>query len=361
MIYLAILLIAGLIAIVLNFPVFGRLPSAEQLQVFKTLPNYREGSFQNLSHTPVKPEGVSYFTIMKGLAKKNPNGRPAFTLPSIKPNFAMEPDRTRLIWFGHSSYLIQSAGMNILIDPVFSKSTSPFTLVGNRSYPGTDFIDFEDLPDIDLLIISHDHYDHLDYPTIKKLKATTKLIITSIGVGAHLKRWGFDADRIRELNWNETYQEEKRFSITAMSARHFSGRMFKRNQSLWSSYVLKVSGLNLYLGGDSGYDTHFKAIGDQYGPFDLAILECGQYNENWPYIHMFPETTVQAAIDLGAKVLLPVHWGKFTLAQHDWNEPVKRAVAEGSKRGYTLTTPMLGESVWINESYPKSKWWAQES
>jgi L-ascorbate metabolism protein UlaG (beta-lactamase superfamily) len=357
MVYIAILVIVCFVVIIVKLPVFGRLPSAEQLKDFKKLPNYRDGSFQNLSPTPMKPEGVSYFTIMKGLLKKNVNGRPSATLPSVKPDFSMEPDRTRLIWFGHSSYLIQSAGMNILVDPVFSKTTSPFSFIGNRNYPGTDFIQAEDLPEIDVLIISHDHYDHLDYPTILKIKARTKLVITSVGVAAHLIRWGFDADRIRELNWNEAFQAEERFSITAMSARHFSGRMFKRNQSLWSSFILKISGLTLYLGGDSGYDTHFKAIGDQYGPFDLAVLECGQYNENWPYIHMFPETTVQAAIDLGAKVLLPVHWGKFTLAQHDWDEPVKRVSAESIKRGFTLTTPMLGESVWINEHYPKSPWW----
>jgi L-ascorbate metabolism protein UlaG (beta-lactamase superfamily) len=357
MIYLFILLFAGFIAIILNLPVFGRLPSPGQLESIKKLPNYWEGSFQNLSPTPVKPDGVSYFTIMKGLLKKNENGRPSFTLPSFKPDFTMEPGRTRLIWFGHSSYLIQSAGMNILVDPVFSKTTSPFSFIGNKNYPGTDFINAEELPNIDVLIISHDHYDHLDFPTINKLRAKTKLVITSLGVAAHLIRWGFNADHIRELNWNDAYLEDDRFSITALSARHFSGRMFKRNQSVWSSFMLKVSGLNLYLGGDSGYDTHFKAIGDQYGPFDLAVLECGQYNENWPYIHMFPETTVQAAVDLGAKVLLPVHWGKFTLALHDWDDPVKRVVAESIKRNFTLTTPMLGESVWLNESYPRSNWW----
>jgi L-ascorbate metabolism protein UlaG (beta-lactamase superfamily) len=359
-VYTTLLVIAVLIAIVfivIKLPVFGRLPSGERLERIKRLPNYLNGSLQNISHTPVKPDGVSYFTIMKGVIKKNPNGTPSFELPHVKPDFKAQPGRSRVIWFGHSSYFIQSDGLNILVDPVFSKTTSPFSFVGNTNYPGTDFIHAEDFPAIDLVIISHDHYDHLDYPTVLKFKDKTKLWLTSIGVGSHLERWGIEKSNIQELAWGEEFKFNAEVSFRALSARHFGGRLFKRNQTLWSSFILKTPTQKLYLGGDSGYDTHFAEIGKGYGPFDLAVLECGQYDEYWPYIHMFPEQTVQAALELKANALLPVHWGKFTLANHDWNDPIERAVKAIGASGLQLTTPMLGESIWLQEHYPASAWW----
>jgi L-ascorbate metabolism protein UlaG (beta-lactamase superfamily) len=360
-VFISLAVILSLLILIMNLPVFGRLPTGERLERISEAENYSDGSFQNASLTPVKPEGVSYFTIIKTIAKKNKNSTPPFALPAIKPDFSAKPGGSQLIWFGHSSYFIRTAGLNILVDPVFSKTTSPFTFIGNSSYLGTDFIHPADLPDIDILLITHDHYDHFDYPTILKLKSKTKLFVTSIGVGAHLEHWGVKKEQIRELLWNEEFKFNDQVGFIAKPARHFSGRLFKRNKSLWSSFILKTADQTIYLGGDSGYDTHFKAIGDQYGPFDLAILECGQYNELWPYIHMFPEQTVQAALDLKAKVLLPVHWGKFTLAQHDWDEPIERLLKASASQGLQVTTPMLGESIKLQEYYPASAWWRLSS
>jgi L-ascorbate metabolism protein UlaG (beta-lactamase superfamily) len=355
--FIVLFIIITAVVLVVKLPVFGRLPQGERRARIIADPHYSKGSFQNLSPTPVKPEDVSYLTIIRSVLKKNKKSTPDFALPSVKPDFSTERSGTKIIWFGHSSYFIKAAGLRILVDPVFSKTTSPFSFVGNTNYPGMDFVHAEDFPEIDVLLITHDHYDHLDYPTILKLKSKTKLFVTSLGVGAHLERWGVPKADIRELVWGEKFLIKEGVSLRALPARHFSGRLFKRNQTLWSSFILRTPTRRIYLGGDSGYDNHFAQIGTQYGPFDLAVLECGQYNAYWPYIHMFPEQTVQAAIDLQARVLLPVHWGKFTLAQHDWDEPVERALAASKGAEVQLTTPLPGESVWLQDDLPTSNWW----
>lgn len=343
---------------VLRLPVFGQLPHGAGLTRIKQLPNYGKDALENLSPTPMKPDGVSYFDMLLMVLKGNKNGRPKQVLPSLKPDFS-KVKGLKLIWFGHSSYFLQVDGLNILVDPVFSPRTSPFSFMGSKNYPGTDFISPEDFPALDIVLITHDHYDHLDYRSILKLKAKTRHFITSLGVGSHLERWGIPADQMTELAWGETTTFEG-LTFRATSARHFTGRLFKRNQTLWSAFILQTEAYRLYLGGDSGYDTHFKRDGELYGPFDLAILECGQYNAYWPHIHMFPEQTVQAAKDLKAKVLLPVHWGKFSLSVHDWNESIIRAVKKAEESGQKITTPMLGEPVVLDQHYPSKKWYLEE-
>ncbi|CAN5874611.1 hypothetical protein BH11BAC4_BH11BAC4_23300 [soil metagenome] len=207
------------------------------------------------------------------------------------------------------------------------------------------------------LILTHDHYDHLDYKTVVNLKEKVKTVYCSLGLSSHFIYWGFDETTIDELDWWQTKTMSPGITLTATPARHFSGRGIKRAKTLWSSFILKTNDHNLYLGGDSGYDRHFKEIGEKYGPFDIAILESGQYNESWPFIHMMPEQTVQAAHDLRAKVLLPVHWAKFTLSLHPWNEPVKRILAEAKRTGLKVTTPLIGEPVILDSSYPDATWW----
>jgi L-ascorbate metabolism protein UlaG (beta-lactamase superfamily) len=215
----------------------------------------------------------------------------------------------------------------------------------------------EDFENIDVLIITHDHYDHLDYQSVLKIAPKTKKIITSLGVGAHLEKWGISADKINELAWGGSVSISPAINFIAVPARHFTGRKFKRNQTLWSAFILQTADQQLFLGGDSGYDTHFAEIGQQYGPFDIAMLECGQYNAYWPYIHMFPEQTVQAAIDLKARVLLPVHWAKFSLAMHPWNEPIERVVVAARNLNQRLVTPKLGETIVLDKYLPTEKWW----
>lgn len=338
---------------------FGKVPAGERLERIKEVPNYRDGAFQNLSPTPVMLPGKSVLDLASEYFKPAIDRKPDHTLPSVRTDLRTLPDdEATLVWFGHSSYLIKIAGRTILVDPVFSGNASPVAFFG-KNYPGSNVYSVEDLPDIDVLLLTHDHYDHLDYDTIVKLKSKVGRVVSSLGVGAHLESWGYDSGIIDELAWHETTTVADVLEFTALPARHFSGRLLKRGQTLWSSFVLQTPACKLYLGGDSGYDTHFKQIGERYGPFELAILECGQYGTNWPYIHMLPEQTAQAALDLGAKALLPVHWAKFTLALHPWTEPIKRVMVRAAEVNLSLITPMIGEPFQIGRPFVSKPWWQQ--
>lgn len=210
---------------------------------------------------------------------------------------------------------------------------------------------------LDYLFITHDHWDHLDYKTAIQLMPKVKRIVTGLGTAAHLERWGFDVQIIHECDWYEEIKLEEGFVLNATPARHFSGRGFRRNQALWMSFVLKTPTHKIFLGGDSGYDTHFAAIGQAHGPFDLAILECGQYHQNWRYIHMMPEELITATRELQAKKLLPVHWGKFSLSQHAWDEPILRVTAEAKRLGQDIIHPMIGEKVNLRNPAASTAWW----
>jgi L-ascorbate metabolism protein UlaG (beta-lactamase superfamily) len=346
------------------FTVLGKAPSGARLQRILHSPDSKEGVFQNLTPTPVTAEGVGFFKMLGEYRRRPKDTVPDRPLPSVRTDLkALPSDRPVIVWFGHSSYLIKVKEFHILVDPVFSGNASPVSFFA-RAFPGADVYGVEDLPDIDLVLLTHDHYDHLDYKTILKLIPKTSHFYTSLGVGSHLEYWGIAPSAITELDWWEGTRIdgtgrgiEKEISLTATPARHFSGRGIKRGRTLWSSFVLNIDGYTLFLGGDSGYGSHFAAIGDRFGPFDLAILECGQYGKNWPYIHMLPEQTVAAAIDLRAKKLLPVHWGKFTLALHPWNEPIRRVTAEAEKKGIPILTPLIGEAVIPDREYLNKKWW----
>jgi L-ascorbate metabolism protein UlaG (beta-lactamase superfamily) len=215
----------------------------------------------------------------------------------------------------------------------------------------------DDIPEIDYLFISHDHWDHLDYKTIISLKPKIKKIICGLGAGAHFEHWGFDIDNIIEKDWNESIQLEDGFQVHTVPSRHFSGRGFIRNKALWMSYVLQTPTTKIFIGGDSGYDSHFEAIGNQFGPFDLAILENGQYDKSWKYIHMTPEEVILATNDLKATVLFPVHSAKFALANHDWNEPLTRITALAETGNISLMTPKIGEKTYLKQMIKFTKWW----
>jgi L-ascorbate metabolism protein UlaG (beta-lactamase superfamily) len=336
--------------------VFGADPTGERLARIEKSPNYKNGAFQNLSETPVQSKDFSVLKTAWKFFNPPKTTTPPATLPSVKTDLKnLSSDQPVLVWFGHSSYFIRIDGKNILVDPVFSGNAGPVTFL-TKNFLGSNIYSANDFPELDLVLITHDHYDHLDYKTILELKSKTKLFCTSLGVGAHLERWGVAPEKIVEFDWWESRQVEG-MELTAAPARHFSGRGFGRYKSLWSSFVLKTTTYSLYLGGDSGYDTHFKTIGEKYGPFDLALLECGQYNEGWPLIHMMPEQTVQASIDLRAKVLMPVHWSKFQLSLHTWKEPIERVSRAAEEKRVTLTTPMIGQPVTIGKNYPNEKWW----
>ena len=336
--------------------VFGQLPSGERLERILQSPQYKNGVFNNSHHTPVMAEDSSFWKVMKLYMSKRPPTKPPMVIPSVRTDLnALPNDKPVVVWFGHSSYLLRINGLNILVDPVLSGNASPFSFMV-KAYPGSNVYTVADLPQIDVLIQTHDHYDHLDYLTISELKSKIKKYCVPLGVGAHLEYWGIHKNDITELDWWEQTTIATGIQLTAAPARHFSGRGIKRGKTLWASYILKTGSYSIYLGGDSGYDTHFKTIGSTYGPFDLAILECGQYNRNWPHIHMMPEETAQAAVDLQAKLLLPVHWCKFTLSIHTWNEPIKRVVAKAADVHMPVTTPMIGQPVFL-DNFPAEKWW----
>ncbi len=342
----------------LQQPQFGKMPAGERLERISKSPNFSGGKFKNTSLTPDLKEGVGYVKVMTDfLFAKSKRSKPADRLPSRKTNLlALPSDEDVLVWFGHSSYFIQVDGKKILIDPVLSGNASPVKFT-TRSFAGSDVYTVDELPVIDYLFISHDHWDHLDYETIQKLRPKVKQVITGLGTGAHLEYWGFEPAQIIEKDWNESVDLDSGFRVTVTPARHFSGRGLTRNSALWVSFVLKTPTMNLFLGGDSGYDTHFAAIGNTYGPFDLAMLECGQYHEYWPYIHMMPEDVVRAAQDLKTKRLMPVHWAKFELALHAWDDPILRVTKEANRLRVPLVTPLIGEAVLLKKPQVFTAWW----
>lgn len=336
---------------------FGKLPSGKFKEKVVRSDRYVNGSFRNLNETRTMAEEATFFNLMKDYFKLPPDRIPSREIPSIRRNLKDAANgKPSITWFGHSSYHLHLDGKSILVDPVFSGSAAPFNFMV-KAFKGADIYKADDFDSIDVLLLTHDHYDHMDFRTLLALKSNVKHVVCSLGVAAHLVYWGYDPKIIRELDWWEKIDIDDQLSFTATPARHFSGRGLKRAQSLWSSFVLESGKHKLFLGGDSGYDTHFREIGEKAGEFDLAILECGQYNSKWPLIHMAPEQTVQAGIDLKADVLFPVHWGKFALAFHPWNEPVQRFVAEAERLKIQYTTPMIGEEIVVGEVYPSSEWW----
>lgn len=338
---------------------FGKLPAGERLEKIIQSANYKNGHFLNLSPTPMLSEGVTFSTVLKEyFFGKKDRVKPVDLIPSRKTDLLnLDPAKDILVWFGHSSYFIQVDGKKILVDPVFSGAASPVSF-NIKAFKGTDIYTTEEIPEIDFLFISHDHLDHLDYETVVKLKPKIKRIICALGVGEHLQFWGFEKSIIIEQNWNDEVNLEDGFVVNTVPARHFSGRGFVRNKSIWVAFILKTPTLKLFIGGDSGYDAHFAEIGKLFGPFDLVILEDGQYNKNWKYIHMKPAEVLQAAKDLQAKRLLPVHNSKFSLANHSWDEPLKKITELNKDVNLNLATPMIGEEVNLKDTTQQfSKWW----
>lgn len=352
-----LILAAGLGFGILSLPQFGQLPKGTRLDRIKNSPNYKKGEFSNYSDTPIISSEKSQFSVMREFAfgEKN-NVTPIDSIPTVLTDIkTLSPEENLLIWFGHSSYYLQVDGLKILVDPVFSGYASPFSFT-NKAFLGTNLYQAEDFPAIDYLIISHDHYDHLDYETASEMKNQIGKVIVGLGVGQHFEYWGYDPSSIIELDWFEGIELGPEINLTATPARHYSGRGLKRNQTLWASYVLKTQTQSIYIGGDSGHDSFFNEIGEKFGPFDLAILEQGQYNQNWSLIHMLPEKILETAHQLKAKRIFPVHNSKFALAMHSWDEPLE--VITEKKQEIPVITPKIGEVVYLNDSLQSfEKWW----
>ncbi len=346
-------------ALVTNFyPAFGADPGPERQKAFAETGRYQDGEFQNLIQTVMEMDFGESMKVVSEMFSGLPRHEPQVPLPVLKAEVSSVDTVSEMIWFGHSAFLVKMGGRVILLDPMFGEAASPFTFMGTKRFSDGLPIEIEALPHIDLVVFSHDHYDHLDYPTIKQLAGKVDHYVVPLGVGAHLEHWGVDAADITELDW----WEETRFAgidLACAPARHFSGRgLFNRNSTLWSSWVIRSDSLSLYFSGDGGYGPHFQEIGEKYGPFDLALMECGQYNVRWAQIHMMPEETAQAAQDVEARVFMPIHWGSFALALHTWDDPVIRVSRKAEELNQAMIIPQIGEKVLLPDPQVQSNdWW----
>ncbi|MFG2776318.1 MBL fold metallo-hydrolase [Streptomyces prunicolor] len=346
---------------------FGADPSGERLARIRRSPHFKDGVFQNPGgKTNVRPSGGTMREMGKSYLDKEQRAlrAPDGVLPVHATTLAdlARPAATglRLTWMGHSSVLAEIDGHRVLFDPVWGERCSPFPFAGpKRLHPVP--LPLAALGPVDVVVISHDHYDHLDMPTIKALADTDTLFAVPLGVGAHLEHWGVSADRLRELDWHEETKVGG-LTLTATPARHFCGRGLRNTQhTLWASWVVAGDEHRIYHSGDTGYFEGFKDIGAAHGPFDATMIQIGAYSEFWPDIHMTPEEGMRAHLDLqGGQphgVLLPIHWGTFNLALHPWAEPGEWTADEGEAVGQAVATPRPGEPFEPGGDLTTAPWW----
>ena len=360
---LVLLLLLAVTAFCQLSPQLGGTPTKTEKAAFVRSGHYRDGRFFSPQPTEVMTGGSTFGAMRQMLFDKSKQANPPGPLPMRYLDSAAlahpAPGLVQVTWFGHSASLVELAGRRVLLDPMLSIKMGPVAGVAPVRYNPRAPIAAEKLPYIDAVLISHDHYDHLDYRTVLALKEKVGVFCVPLGDAAHLRRWGVAESHIREMNWGDSVRLPG-LLLVSQPTRHFSGRgLTNRNSTFWSSWVLVGGGKRLFFSGDGGYGPHFRAIGAQYGPFDLALMECGQYNQSWAEIHMQPEQSVQAALDVRAKAMLPVHWGAFTESLHAWNEPVRRAHAEAARRHLPFTTPELGQPVRLDtgQPLPQQPWW----
>lgn len=360
---IALLLLMGIAAVggcaYLQHPKFGTLPEGVRLQRVERSLHYVNGEFKNLVETPMRTQDSSFASnVMSMLLDRNPNLKPSTALPFTRVDLkALPMDEDVVVWLGHSSYFVQLDGKRILIDPVFSTNAGPFPRT-NVAFSGTSPYTAEDMPAIDVLLVTHDHWDHLDYASATALLPMVGKVVVGLGVGQFFDLWGYPADRVHEADWNDVLDLVPGLRIHVVPARHYSGRMLTRNKTLWVAFALETPARRVFFSGDSGYGPHFREIGERFGGFDLVALDTGQYDKRWPYIHMFPEQAAQAAEDLRAEALLPGHIGRFSIAAHDWDEPFEQMAKASRGKPYRLLTPSIGEVVRLADPSQRfDAWW----
>ncbi|MFE0774643.1 MBL fold metallo-hydrolase [Streptomyces sp. NPDC058861] len=344
---------------------FGAEPTGERLARIRRSPNFRDGIFQNPERARRGPSGSTvelartYFE-KEGRARRAPTGAIPVH-PTTVADLARPPATgLRLTWTGHSGVLAEIDGHRVLFDPVWGDRCSPFPFAGPRRLHPVP-ASLAALGPVDVVVISHDHYDHLDLPTIKELATTDTLFAVPLGVGAHLEHWGVPASRLRELDWNES-TEVGDLTLTATPARHFCGRGLRNRQhTLWASWVARGPEHRVFHSGDTGYFSGFRDIGAEHGPFDATMIQLGAYSEFWPDIHMTPAEGVRAHLDLQgggpAGVLLPIHWGSFNLAPHPWAEPGEWTKDAAEEAGQAVAFPRPGEPFEPAGKLPSDAWW----
>lgn len=358
---IALLLATGYLFMNLS-PQFGGSATKEEKAAYGQTGHYEDGIFINEEVIEMEINCHSIQKMAQEMLEPDPNISPQkdIQVQKVTPeSIRTKPDSiTRLTWFGHSTFLIEIEGKIILFDPVFGQYAAPHPLLGRKRYNSEMPISIADLPEIDAVIISHDHYDHLDYESIKELKNKTGRFFVPLGVDNHLERWDIPEEKISKMDW---WEEEafKDLTIAFTPSRHMSGRgLSDQSATLWGSWVIQGQNKNIFFSGDGGYGKHFRTIGEKYGEFDIALMECGQYNELWADVHMMPEQTVMAGVDVKAKMIVPIHWGAFTLASHSWTDPIDRVTAKAQQMNMPIATPQIGEPIIIEQSViPKTEWW----
>lgn len=349
------------------FSNFGSSPSGDRLKKIKKSPNYdlRKGKFRNIETATKVMDGSkmwdSFNRFLFGKEIRSPeNAFPVKKLTKRSFNHTSS-DSLRIMKIGHSSVLIEIEGKYILTDPVWSNRPSPVNFAGPTRFHSTP-LPIGELPELDAVLISHDHYDHLDKPTIMKLAKTGVHFYMPLGVGAHFESWDIPDSQYSEYDWQDSItlaERDLKFILTP--ARHFSGRgLFDRNSTLWGSWTIIGKNKKVFFSGDSGYMPEFKEIGKKYGPFDLTMIDMGAYDKSWPEIHMTPEEAVQAHKDLKGNTLIPIHWGTYSLNIADWFEPIDRFIAAADKDSIQYYVPYPGEIVSIKKLSENLKWWAEE-
>ena len=337
----------------INRPEFGRLPTGSRLEKILASPHYFNDHFECLTPVKVMSEDVAekenrIAATWKFLFGDKTELVPPMPIPTVKTNLNSLGGEDCAIWMGHSTIYLQLDERKILIDPVFSSYASPIFFV-NRAFEGSNIYSADDFPTIDILAITHDHWDHLDYPSIIALKPKIKTVLCPLGVGEYFEQWGFDVDKIIEEDWDSVIDFGRGLTAHILPSQHFSGRMLTQNPTEWCAFAFITPARKIFCSGDGGYSEHFKDIGKKFAGFDLAFMENGQYNLAWHAIHMLPEETAQASEDIRARKVVPIHAGKFALARHMWNEPYKDLLAESEYRNYNLLTPKIGELINFNE------------
>lgn len=359
---LGVVLVIGIIFLNVS-PQFGGEHTPSDIIRFEQSENFIDGKFQNQSPTKTSPSLSDTGRLLQAMFGDVSEPSPSKPIKVEKVHydeFVQRSVKTKFVWFGHSTFLIEIEGKRILLDPVFSEVPAPHPWLGNKRFSKELPIKVRDLPQIDAVIISHDHYDHLDYESILQIKGRVKKYFVPLGLGSHLQAWGVAKTDIVEMDWwDETTFDN--LKLIAAPARHFSGRGFSDSRAtLWASWIIQSESENIFFSGDSGYDGHFKEIGEKYGPFDLALMECGQYNDNLPDypIHLYPEQTAQAALDVKAEFTLPIHWAAFKLNQHPWKEPIERLSKKADQLNVKLVTPKIGQVFMLNNlENTSTPWW----